>query len=170
MEVRIDSKNPYKTVGEIQVKGENTMLGYFKNKEANAQAFTNDGWVRTGDLGIIDKEGFIFIKGRSKNMLLGPSGQNIYPEELEARLSNFALVQECVIVQRKGKLLALVLPDEEIMQQEQVAETNLEMEFEKIRAEFNQQVAVYERLAGIELVKEEFEKTPKKNIKRFLYS
>lgn len=170
MEVRIESGDPYKKVGEIQVKGRNMMLGYFKNEEANANVFTEDGWLKTGDLGIIDKQDFIFIKGRSKNMLLGASGQNIYPEELEARLSNYAIVQECVIVQRENKLVALVFTDAEAMKEESVSREQLPESMEEIRKSFNDAVANYERLASIEIVEEEFDKTPKKNIKRFLYS
>jgi long-chain acyl-CoA synthetase len=111
MEVRIESDDPFNTVGEIQVRGTNVMLGYYNNDEANRNTFTEDGWLKTGDLGIIDADNFVYIKGRSKNMLLGPSGQNIYPEELEARLSNLPYVLECVVVQRENKLVALVYPD-----------------------------------------------------------
>ncbi|MBN1926493.1 MAG: AMP-binding protein [Prolixibacteraceae bacterium] len=170
MEVRIDSDDPYNVVGEIQVRGENVMLGYYNNEEANKNTFTDDGWLRTGDLGLIDKENFIYIKGRSKNMLLGPSGQNIYPEELEARLSNMPFVQECVIVQRSSKLVALVYPDREAMKTEQVDETTLEHIMAENRKNFNHSIAAYEQLSKIELVNEEFVKTPKKNIKRFLYT
>ncbi|SMO47247.1 AMP-binding protein [Gracilimonas mengyeensis] len=169
MEVRIDSKNPYKKVGEIQVKGRNVMLGYYKNVEANAAAFTEDGWLKTGDLGIIDKEDFIYIKGRDKNMLLGPSGQNIYPEALEARLANFPLVQECVIVQRENRLVGLVHPDMEALGNNNLQTEQLEELAEQTRKEFNEAVASYEKLSHIELTDEEFEKTPKKNIRRFLY-
>jgi long-chain acyl-CoA synthetase len=170
MEVRIDSDDPYNEVGEIQVKGENVMLGYYNNDEANKNSFTDDGWLRTGDLGIIDKENFIYIKGRSKNMLLGPSGQNIYPEELEAKLSNMPYVQECVIVQRKSKLVAMVYPDKEALKAEGHEEKDLENLMAENRKHFNHSVAVFEQLSSIETVNEEFIKTPKKNIKRFLYT
>jgi long-chain acyl-CoA synthetase len=170
MEVRIESDDPYNTVGEIQVRGTNVMLGYFKNDEANKNTFTDDGWMKTGDLGVIDKENFIYIKGRSKNMLLGPSGQNIYPEELEARLSNMPYVQECVIIQRNNKLIALVYPDKDAMKAEVIVDDALPALMEQNRKHFNQQVAGYEQLSKIEVVEEEFEKTPKKNIKRFLYT
>lgn len=170
MEVRIESEDPYKTVGEIQVKGKNTMLGYYKNDEANKNTFTEDGWLKTGDLGIIDKDNFIYIKGRSKNMLLGPSGQNIYPEELEARLSNMKYVMECVVIQRDVKLVALVYPELDALKADNLTEENLPALMEENRKLFNAQVANYEQLTKIELVSEEFEKTPKRNIKRYLYT
>lgn len=170
MEVRIESDDPHRIVGEIQVKGTNVMLGYYKNEEANQNTFTNDGWMKTGDLGIIDKDNFIYIKGRSKNMLLGPSGQNIYPEELEARLNNLPYVQECVIVQRNNKLTALVYPDYDTMKADNVESNSIDTVMEENRQSFNKQVASYEQLTKIEIVKEEFEKTPKRNVKRFLYT
>jgi long-chain acyl-CoA synthetase len=170
MEVRIESDDPFNNVGEIQVRGMNVMLGYFNNDEANKNTFTEDGWLRTGDLGVIDKNNFIYIKGRSKNMLLGPSGQNIYPEELEARLSNLPYVLECVVVQRESKLTALVYPDREAMRADNVDESALEGMMAENRKNFNHVVASYEQISKIEIVSEEFEKTPKRNIKRFLYT
>jgi len=170
MEVRINSEKPYEEAGEIQVKGRNLMLGYYNNKKANDQAFTKDGWFKTGDLGIIDDENFIFIKGREKNMLLGPSGQNVYPEELESRLMNFPFIQECVIIQRNNRLVAKVYPDAEMMTSSGTKEEDLDDVLEKTRRSYNEAVASYEQLSGIELVDQEFEKTPKKNIKRFLYT
>jgi long-chain acyl-CoA synthetase len=170
MEIRIESDDPYNTVGEIQVRGTNVMLGYYKNDEANKNTFTDDGWLKTGDLGIIDNDKFVYIKGRSKNMLLGPSGQNIYPEELEARLANMPYVLECVIVQREAKLVALVYPDKDAMKLDAVAVEALAGIMEQNHKHFNQQVAAYEQLSRIELVDQEFEKTPKKNIKRYLYT
>jgi len=170
MEVRIDSDDPYKTVGEIQVKGDNVMLGYYMNDDANKNAFTDDGWLRTGDLGVIDKNNFIYIKGRSKNMLLGPSGQNIYPEELEARLNNMPYVAECVVIQRESKLIALVYPDHDGMKNDNISADSIEQIMADNRKHFNHSVPVYEQLSKIEIVKEEFEKTPKRNIKRFLYT
>ncbi len=169
MEVRIDSEDPYNVVGEIQVKGENVMLGYFKNDKATEEAFTDDGWLKTGDLGIIDKDNFIFIKGRSKNMLLGPSGQNIYPEEIEAKLSNQNHVAECVVTDRDGKLVALVFPDAESIRAENISESDLPGIMEANRKKVNAELPKYEQISSIELMKEEFEKTPKKNIKRFKY-
>ncbi len=170
MEVRIDSENRYRDPGEIQVRGRNLMLGYYNNKKANEQAFTKDGWFKTGDLGITDEQNFIFIKGRKKNMLLGPSGQNVYPEELESRLTNFPFIQECVIIQRNNRLVAKVYPDAEMMASTGTKEDDLEDILEKTRRSYNDAVASYEQLSAIELVDQEFVKTPKKNIKRFLYT
>ncbi len=169
MEVRIDSEDPFNTVGEIQVKGENVMLGYFKNEEATKDTFTDDGWLKTGDLGVIDQNNFIYIRGRSKNMLLGPSGQNIYPEEIEAKVSNKHCVAECVVKMEDTKLVALVYPDFETMKLEKIAEADLDKIMEANRKQVNSELPKYEQLSKIELVKEEFEKTPKKNIKRYKY-
>ena len=169
MEVRIDSEDAYNTVGEIQVKGENVMLGYFKNEKATQEAFTEDGWLRTGDLGVIDQNNFIYIRGRSKNMILGPSGQNIYPEEIEARIANQNFVAECVVVERSEKLVALVYPDYDALKQAEVQETDLPEIMEDNRKKLNAELPKYEQITSFELVSEEFEKTPKKNIKRFKY-
>jgi long-chain acyl-CoA synthetase len=169
MEVRIDSNDPYNIVGEIQVKGENVMLGYYKNEEATREAFTTDGWLKTGDLGIIDKNNFIYIRGRSKNMILGASGQNIYPEEIEAKVTNLPFVAECVVTEREGKLVAMVYPDLEALKTENIAEDELPKIMEENRQKVNAELPKYEQISKIELVNEEFEKTPKKNIKRFKY-
>lgn len=169
MEVRIDSNDPYNEVGEIQVRGENVMLGYFKNEKATKEAFTNDGWMKTGDLGVIDKNNFIYIKGRSKNMLLGPSGQNIYPEEIEAKLCNQNYVAECVVVDRDHKLVALVYPDHEALKADKIADAEIGNIMEENRKKVNGEIPKYEQITRIELVTEEFDKTPKKNIKRFKY-
>ena len=125
MAVRIDSHDPYNEVGEILVKGNNVMLGYYKNEKATVEAIDSEGWLHTGDLGIIDHNNFIYIKGRSKNMLLGPSGQNIYPEEMETKLSNYPYVLECVITEREGKLVAFVFPDPELIEKEKPDEKRL---------------------------------------------
>lgn len=170
MQVRIDSNDPFKEVGEIQVKGENVMLGYFKNEQASSDAFTNDGWLRTGDLGIIDSENFIYIKGRSKNMLLGPSGQNIYPEEMEAKLCNYPFVLECVITERDGKLVAFVYPDPELVEQEKLTADRLSEIMDENCKHVNKVLPKYAQLSSIILVEKEFEKTPKRNIKRYLYT
>lgn len=167
MEVRIDSEDPYNKVGEIQVKGENVMTGYFKNEEATKAAFTKDNWLKTGDLGIIDKENFIYIKGRSKNMILGPSGQNIYPEEIEAKIMNLSYIAECVVTERNGKLVAKVYPDQEAVKEDKIED--LEKEMEENRKKLNSELPRYEQITAFEMVDEEFEKTPKKNIKRFKY-
>lgn len=169
MEVRIDSEDPFNVVGEIQVKGENVMLGYFKNEKDTKESFTTDGWLKTGDLGIIDKNNFIYIRGRSKNMLLSGSGQNIYPEEIEAKISNQLFVSECVVTEREGKLHALVYPDFEAMKLGRITERDLLGIMESNRKKVNSELPKYEQISSIELVKEEFEKTPKKNIKRFKY-
>ncbi len=169
MEVRIDSEDPYNTVGEIQVKGENVMTGYYKNEEATKEAFTDDGWLKTGDLGVIDKNNFIYIRGRSKNMILGPSGQNIYPEEIEAKITNLPYISECVVVEREGKLVALVYPDFESVTNEKIPESELPSIMEENRKKVNEDLPKYEQLSAFEIVNEEFEKTPKKNIKRFKY-
>jgi long-chain acyl-CoA synthetase len=169
MKVRIDSEDPYNVVGEIQVKGENVMLGYYKNEKDTKASFTKDGWLKTGDLGVIDKNDFIFIRGRSKNMLLGPSGQNIYPEEIEAKMSNQNFVGECVVVDRNHKLVALVYPDFEAMKAEKVEETDLAKIMEENRKKTNAELPKYEQISLVELVQEEFEKTPKRNIKRYKY-
>ena len=145
------------------------MLGYFKNEEATKETFTDDGWLKTGDLGIIDKNNFIYIRGRSKNMLLSASGQNIYPEEIEAKVSTQNCVAECVVTMRDGKLVALVYPDFEAMKAEGIPESDLEKIMESNKTKVNAELPKYEQIIKIELVKEEFEKTPKKNIKRFKY-
>ncbi|MBR0499756.1 MAG: AMP-binding protein [Bacteroidales bacterium] len=168
-EVRIDSEDPQHVVGEIQCRGENIMIGYYKNPEATANAFTDDGWLKTGDLGIIDAEGNIFIRGRLKNMILGPSGQNIYPEEIEAIVNNQDYVIESVVVDRGGKLVALVFLDEQA-----IAKALLDVEArsdipEKIRTGANRQLPAYSQLYKVELQAQPFEKTPKMSIKRFLY-
>lgn len=170
MEVRIDSENPYKIGGEIQVRGENVMMGYYKNTEASEEAFTDDGWLKTGDLGTIDKNNRIFIRGRIKTMLLGPNGQNIFPEEIEARFNNLQYITESLVVQRNSKLVALVFPDEEAMKIDNINKDQLPEIYEGFRNEINTMLASYEKVAAIEIMKEEFEKTPKKSIKRFLYS
>ena len=168
-EVRIDSDDPQHVVGEIQARGENITIGYYKNEEATANAFTEDGWLRTGDLGIIDSEGNIFIRGRSKNMILGPSGQNIYPEELEAVVNNQPYVLETVVVERGDKLVALVFPDEQAIAKALLdAEAKADIP-ENIRTGANRQLPAYSQLYKVELMDKPFEKTPKMSIKRFLY-
>ena len=168
-EVRIDSEDPQHVVGEIQARGENIMIGYYKNPEATANAFTDDGWLKTGDLGIIDADGNIFIRGRSKNMILGPSGQNIYPEELEAVVNNQPYVLETVVVERGDKLVALVFPDEQAIAKALLdAEAKADIP-ENIRTGANRQLPAYSQLYKVELMDKPFEKTPKMSIKRFLY-
>jgi len=169
MEVCIDSEDPYNTVGEIQVRGENVMTGYYKNEAFTKTVFSDDGWLKTGDLGIIDENNFIFIKGRTKNMILGPSGQNIYPEEIEAKIMNLHYISECVVVERDGKLVAKVYPDHEAMKEHHIKMENLSDVMEENRKKLNADLPRYEHITAFEMVDEEFEKTPKKNIKRFKY-
>ncbi len=169
MEIRIDSEDPEHVVGEIQVRGANVMMGYYKNPEATAAAFTEDGWMRTGDLGLIDKNGNVFINGRSKNMILSANGQNIYPEEIEDRLNNQPYVVESVVIERDKKIVALVYPDYDRVSQESMDENDLAKLMEDNRIKLNLMLPLYSRIARIELRKNEFEKTPKRSIKRFLY-
>ena len=174
MRLEIDSSDPEHIPGEVMTSGPNVMLGYYKNEEATRQTLDSEGWYHTGDLGIIDKEGNIFIKGRIKNMLLGANGQNIYPEEIEDRLANMPFVQECVVVQKSEKLYALVYPDDEQIKAMNIPQDEIKNELEKMmeqnRQELNHQLPSYEALSGIRIVNEEFEKTPKKSIKRYLYA
>ena len=170
MEIRIDSPDPHYVVGEILVRGDNVMLGYYKNPESTAQAIDKDGWLHTGDLGIIDTEGNLFIKGRSKNMLLGPSGQNIYPEEIEEQLNNLPYVNECLVIQqRDNKLAALVYPDFESAYAQGLSDKDIETKMEENRTMLNAALPSYSQVSEIRIYPEEFEKTPKKSIKRFLY-
>lgn len=170
MEIRIDSPDPHYTVGEILVRGDNVMLGYYKNPESTAQAIDSEGWLHTGDLGIIDSEGNLFIKGRSKNMLLGPSGQNIYPEEIEEQLNNLPLVAECIVIQqRDNKLAALIYPDFETAYAQGLTDKDIEVKMEENRTMLNAALPSYSQIATVRIYPEEFEKTPKKSIKRFLY-
>ena len=169
MEARIDSNEPTKTPGEIQVRGENVMKGYYKNPTATDAAFTDDGWLRTGDLGILDNENRLYIKGRIKTMLLGANGQNIFPEEIEARLNNMPYVAENLIIKRGNRLVALVYPDVHEMKETDVSFEQLESIMNNNRMLMNKKLATFEQIGYIEIRKEEFEKTPKNSIKRFLY-
>ena len=166
VDVRIDSPNPAKVVGEIQVKGANVMLGYYKNPEATAAVFTEDGYLRTGDLGIIDAQGNIFIRGRSKCMILTANGQNIYPEEIESKLNSMPYVAESLIVERDKRLYALIAVAENTdgMSKEEILAT-----MEQNRKDLNQQLPAYSQVLGVEIMEEGFEHTPKRSIKRFLY-
>lgn len=169
MEVRIDSEDPQNVVGEIQVKGMNVMLGYYKNEEATREAFTKDGWLRTGDLGIVDADGFIYIRGRSKNMILGPSGQNIYPEEIEEQINNLPYVAESLVVEKNGKLTAIIYPDLELMKHAGIAENEIEALMQSQIKTLNPELPAYSQISDIKILTEEFEKTPKRSIKRYLY-
>ena len=167
--VRIDSEDPTSKDGEIQVKGINVMKGYYKNEEATKAVFTEDGWMRTGDLGVLDKEGNIYIHGRSKNMILGPSGQNIYPEEIEDKLNSMPCVVESIVVEREGKLVALVFPDTSAEGKKILGSKSLTQLMEENRVAVNKDLPNYSPISTVELVASEFEKTPKRSIKRYLY-
>ncbi|MBE6321043.1 MAG: long-chain fatty acid--CoA ligase [Bacteroidales bacterium] len=156
-------------VGEIQVRGENVMVGYYKNEQATKDSFTADGWLRTGDLGVIDEDGYIYIKGRCKTMLLGPSGQNIYPEEIEAKINNMPYVLESLVLQKDTRLVALVCPDFEAVDADKLSQEQLEVVMEENRKLVNAELAAYEQINELRIYTHEFEKTPKKSIKRFLY-
>lgn len=169
MEVKIDSEDPEKVAGEILTKGMNVMLGYFKNEEATKATFNNEGWLKTGDLGVIDKKGNIFIKGRSKTMILGASGQNIYPEEIESMINNLDYVAESLVIEEKGKLIALIFPDLEKMQKGQITKDQIAQIFDEELKPLNKRLPNYSKIAQIRVRETEFEKTPKRSIKRFLY-
>ncbi len=168
MEIKIDSPDPQNQPGEILARGANVMLGYYKNEEATRQTL-RDGWYHTGDLGVMDADQNIFIKGRSKNMLLGANGQNVYPEEIEDKLSSLPLVAECVVIQKGEKLYALVYPDPDKVRQLKLSAKDVEEIMEQNRKTLNQDIPSYCAISGIRVREEEFEKTPKKSIKRFLY-
>jgi long-chain acyl-CoA synthetase len=170
MEVKIASPDPQRIPGEILARGLNVMLGYYKNEEATRETIDKDGWYHTGDLGTMDSDGNVFINGRSKNMLLGSSGQNIYPEEIEDKLNSMAMVMESIVVQRDNKLVGLVYPDYEEAKSMNFTDDDLKQIMEQNREQLNQVLPVYERISEIEIREQEFEKTPKKSIKRFLYN
>ena len=169
LEVKIDSPNPHKVVGEILVRGNHVMLGYYKNEEATHAVLEDDGWLHTGDLGVIDSKGNIYIKGRSKSMILGPSGKNIYPDEIESILNNRFLVMESLIIEREQLLTALIYPDSDAMEKAGVTKEDLPEIFKAYIHDLNHRLPKYINIAGFEIVASEFEKTPKRSIKRFLY-
>jgi len=168
MEVRLDNVNQ-QGIGEIVVRGDNVMLGYYKNEEATKASFTDDGWLRTGDLGYVDAEGNIFIKGRCKTMLLGPNGQNIYPEEIEDKLNNMPFVMESIVVQRENRIVALIHPDIDACDAAGLDSAGVARELDNVRKEVNKSLAAYEQINEVEVHIQEFEKTPKNSIKRYLY-
>lgn len=169
LEMIIDSPDQENQAGEILVRGENAMVGYYKNPEATAKAIDNEGWLHTGDLGVMDKNSFVFIRGRSKSMILGPSGENIYPEEIEAKLNTFPFVQEQLVISDKNRLIALVYPDMDLMKREGLEVADLELIMEKNKKELNELLPKFMHISKIKLHFEEFQKTPKQSIKRFLY-
>ena len=170
MEVKIVDPNA-EGIGEVVVRGENTMIGYYKNPQATSDSFTSDGWLRTGDLGLLDEEGFLYIKGRCKTMLLGPSGQNIYPEEIEAKINNMPYVLESLVLQQEdNRLVALICPDYNEVDADGLTREQLVANLEEARKQVNSELAAYEQISIVKLYPHEFEKTPKKSIKRFLYT
>lgn len=169
MEIDILSDDPENVPGEIICRGDNMMIGYYKNPDATAETIDKAGWLHTGDLGTIDRQGNIFIKGRKKNMLLSANGQNIYPEEIEAILSQQTLIDECVVVQREQKLVGLVYTSDETLKNQEISRKDFESSLDDIRNVVNEMLPKYSQLSHLELHDEVFEKTPKKNIKRFLY-
>ena len=170
LEVTIDSPDPENIVGEIILKGENVTTGYYKNEKATRELFDDNGWMRTGDLGIIDKEGNIFIKGRNKSMILGPSGQNIYPEEIEAFINNKDYIVESVVISVDNKLIALIFPDYEMMKRDNISEEQFVAYLERTRKEVNERLPDFMAVSKFRIHPEEFIKTPKRSIKRFLYT
>lgn len=168
-EVKIDSPDPEHVEGEIMVKGSQVMMGYYKNEKATNEVL-EDGWLKTGDLGTKNSEGFISIKGRSKNMILGASGQNIYPEEIEAKINSFPYVMESLVVEKQGRLHALIVPDMEKAEKDGFDQIQIIEEFEKSQKELNKEMPNYMSISHVEIQNEEFIKTPKKSIKRYLYT
>lgn len=166
---KIDSEDPENVVGEILVKGENLMLGYYKSEEATKDALTEDDWFKTGDLGTLDGDNFIFIKGRNKNLILGPSGQNIYPEEIEERLNASMYVSESLAIDENKKIIALIVPDFDALKQEMIPESKFDLLFKQIVDDVNLNLPTFSQIASFRIQEEEFVKTPKRSIKRFLY-
>lgn len=170
MQVKIDSSDPELIPGEICVRGENVMAGYYKNQEATEKVIDKDGWLHTGDMGTVNNDDTIFIKGRYKTMILGASGQNIYPEEIESKLNNMPFIMESLVIEKDGRLVALVYPDYEAVDDYGIANEDLPVAMEEIRKNLNKEVAPYEQIAKIHLYPTEFEKTPKRSIKRYHYT
>ncbi|HOP59525.1 MAG TPA: AMP-binding protein [Bacteroidales bacterium] len=170
LEVTIDSDDPKKNIGEIILRGDNVMLGYYKNEKATREIIDDEGWMHTGDLGLIDKEGNIFIKGRSKVMILGPSGKNIFPEEIEAVINNMEYVAESLVIMEDNRLVGLVYPDYEALKKDNIPDDQLSALLEKIRKSVNDRVPDYMAVSKFRIQSEEFAKTPKRSIRRFLYT
>ena len=169
MEVKIDSNNPAVEVGEIMVRGTNVMLGYYKNEKATKEVMMDDEWMKTGDLGVMDKDGFMYIRGRNKNLILGSGGQNIYPEEIEEKLNNLPCVQESLAIEEDGKVVALIYPDADAMKAKDIKPEDYEAYFEGKIKEVNENLAAYSQIRSFRIQEEEFEKTPKRSIRRFKY-
>lgn len=169
MEIRIDSEDPQRIAGEVQVRGANVFLGYFKNEEATAASFTDDGWFKTGDMGILDSEGFLFLRGRSKSMILGPNGQNIYPEEIESSINNMPYVVESLVIDDGGVLTALIYPDFDLAEKDGMSREILERNLNDQIKLVNLEQPNYCQIKKVEILPEDFERTPKRSIKRYLY-
>ncbi len=169
MQIRIDSPDPARVPGEVQVKGANVFLGYYKNPEATANSFTEDGWFRTGDMGVMDEDGYLFLRGRSKCMILGPSGQNIYPEELEAVINNVAYVVDSLVIEDDDSLVALVYLDYHQGELDGLSRSALEARITNALPEINKEIPNYAKIKKVEFMPEDFERTPKRSIKRYLY-
>ena len=169
MEIRIASKDPVNVPGEIQIKGANVFLGYYKNEDATAEVFTEDGWFRTGDMGVLDEDGCLFIKGRTKCMILGPSGQNIYPEEVETVINSQPYVVDSLVIEDDGGLTALIYPDFAQGAKDGMSQDAFVKFMEGTLPELNKELPNYAKLKKIEVMSEDFERTPKKSIKRYLY-
>ena len=170
LKIRIDSANPRRVLGEIQVKGDAVMLGYYNNEDATKATFTNDGWLRTGDMGVFDRHGNLYIKGRCKNMILTASGQNIYPEEIEDKINNLPYVVESLVVGRKNALVALVVADYAAAKKDGLDKEQLDKLVDKNVLALNAELAAYSKIGYTEIREEQFEKTPKQSIRRFMYS
>lgn len=169
MEIRIDSEDPENIPGEVQVKGANVFLGYFKNEEATASSFTEDGWFKTGDMGVMDKDSYLYLRGRSKCMILGPSGQNIYPEEIEAVINNVSYVVDSLVIEDNGGLTALIYPDYHQAELDGLSGDALEKRLIDNLPEINKEIPNYAKIKKLEFLPEDFERTPKRSIKRYLY-
>lgn len=167
--VKIDSPDPLKIAGEILFKGSHVMLGYYKNEEITKSVIDKDGWLHTGDIGVLDKKGNIIIHGRLKNMILSPSGQNIYPEEIESMLANYRLISEVLVVDRNNKPVPLIFPNQDYIKKHHIKEGDLHDRLKKIIKDVNENLPAYSQITNFEIMKEEFEKTPKRSIKRFKY-
>lgn len=167
--VRIDSADPVNVPGEILIKGDNVFLGYYKNEEATAEVFTEDGWFKTGDMGVMDKDGFLYLRGRCKCMILGPSGQNIYPEELEAVVNTVNYVIDSLVIEEGGSLTALIYPDYRQAEIDGISREELDLRLNESLPQINQKLPTYAQIKKMEFMPEDFERTPKRNIKRYLY-
>ncbi len=169
MEIKIDSSDPQNIPGEVLIKGDNVFLGYYKNPEATAAVFTEDGWFKTGDMGVLDSEGYLFLKGRSKCMILGPSGQNIYPEEIETVINSLAYVVDSLVIEDNGGLTALIYPDLHQAEVDGLTGEKLQSHIESLVKAANEELPNYARVKKVEIMPEDFERTPKRSIKRYLY-